>query len=257
MLMELAKKALASPVVFDTYQSLIGAPECHRRFIHDMVRPVPGERILDLGCGVGASLRHMPDTIDYVGIDVSEAYITKATADYGHLAKFVCADVTTLNAAVLGTFDRAFCFGVLHHLSDDVAAQVVKFLRTVVKPGGIFVSIDPCLVPGQHVVAKVIIDNDRGEYVRDRAGFERIIIRLGAGAYRNSSRPAAYSVYADHHVGSGRAQSTTGSSCKNVRMIPRRYTLCLDQPCALARPLSTNMNTSMPNLRNDKLRFMR
>jgi len=55
MLMELAKKALASPGVFGTYQSLIGAPGCHRRFIHEMVRPIRGERILDIGCGVGAS----------------------------------------------------------------------------------------------------------------------------------------------------------------------------------------------------------
>jgi SAM-dependent methyltransferase len=179
MIIQLAKKALRSPVIFDTYQSLIGAPECHRWFIYEMVRPIPGDRVLDVGCGVGASYRYMPDTIDYVGVDVSETYIAKAKADYGHQAKFMCADVSTLDPAVIGTFDRAFSFGVLHHLSDDVAEQAVKFVRRVVKPGGIFVSIDPCHVPGQHVVAKLIIENDRGEYVRDPAGFERIISGLG------------------------------------------------------------------------------
>ena len=179
MLMDFAKRALASPLIFDTYQSLIGAPECHRRFIHDMVSPIPGERILDVGCGVGASLRYVPDTIDYVGIDVSEAYINKAKADYGYRAKFICADVTTLDAAMLGTFDRAFCFGVLHHLSDGVAAEAVKLVRRVVKPGGIFISIDPCHVPKQHIVAKLFVENDRGKYVRDAAGFERIISGLG------------------------------------------------------------------------------
>lgn len=179
MLIELAKKALASPIVFDTYQALVGAPGCHRRFIHDMVKPMPGERILDVGCGVGTSLRYMPDSIDYLGVDISEAYIARARADHGHRARFICADITTLDATALGTFDRAFSFGVLHHLSDDVAAQAVKFVRRVVKPGGIFVSIDPCHVPGQHLVAKLIIENDRGEYVRDPAGFERIISSLG------------------------------------------------------------------------------
>jgi SAM-dependent methyltransferase len=177
--MELAKKALASPGVFDTYQSLIGAPECHRRFIHDMVRPMPGERVLDVGCGVGASLRYMPDSVDYLGVDISEAYIARAKANYGLRGKFICADITTLDAGVIGMFDCAFCFGVLHHLSDTMVAQVVKFVRRVVKPGGVFVSIDPCHVPGQHVVAKLIIDHDRGEYVRDPAGFERIISDLG------------------------------------------------------------------------------
>jgi hypothetical protein len=68
---------------------------------------------------------------------------------------------------------------VLHHFSDDVAAQAVDVVRRVVKPGCIFVSINPCHVPGQNVVAKLIIDNDRGEYVRDPAGFERIISGLG------------------------------------------------------------------------------
>jgi SAM-dependent methyltransferase len=179
MLMDLAKKALASPAIFDAYQSLIGAPDCHRRFIHDMVSPIPGERILDVGCGVGASLRYVPHSVDYVGIDVSEAYIAKAKADYGHRAKFICADVTTLDAMVLGTFDRAFCFGVLHHLSDGVAAEAVDLVRRVIKPGGVFVSIDPCHIPAQHVVAKLLIGNDRGEYVRDPAGFERITSSLG------------------------------------------------------------------------------
>ena len=179
MLMELAKKALASPVVFDTYQSLIGAPECHRRFIHEMVRPIPGERVLDIGCGVGASLRYMPDTVDYLGVDISEAYIARAKADYGLRGKFICADITTLDAGVLGMFDRAFCFGVLHHLSDTMVAQAVNFVRRLVKPGGVFVSIDPCYVPGQHVVAKLINDHDRGEYIREPAGFERIISGLG------------------------------------------------------------------------------
>ena len=179
MLMDLAKKALALPVVFDTYQSLIGAPECHRRFIHEMVRPMPGERVLDVGCGVGASLRYMPDSVDYLGVDISEAYIARAKADYGLRGKFICADITTLDAGVLGMFDCAFCFGVLHHLSDTMVAQAVNFVRRVVKPRGAFVSIDPCHVPGQHVVAKLIIDHDRGEYVRDAAGFERIISGLG------------------------------------------------------------------------------
>jgi SAM-dependent methyltransferase len=179
MFIELAKKALASPVVFRTYQSLIGAPECQRRFIHGMVAPTPGERVLDVGCGVGASLRYIPDSVDYLGIDISEAYISRAKADYGQRGKFICADITTLDAGALGTFDRAFCFGVLHHLSDAMVAQAVKFVRRVVKPGGVFVSIDPCRVPGQHAVARLIIDHDRGEYIRDPAGFQRIVSDLG------------------------------------------------------------------------------
>jgi SAM-dependent methyltransferase len=191
MLMDLAKKALASPAVFVTYQSIVGAPECHRRFIHEMVKPVPGERVLDIGCGVGASLRYMPASVDYVGVDVSEPYIVRAKAQSRLKGKFICADIATLDGGMLGMFDRAFCFGVLHHFSDAMVAHAVKFVRRVVKPGGVFVSIDPCYVPGQNLIAKLINDHDRGAYIRDPAGFERIVSSLGhvhAKIYNNLLR---------------------------------------------------------------------
>jgi SAM-dependent methyltransferase len=179
MIMDFARKALAFPAVFDTYQSLIGESHCHERFIREMVRPLAGERVLDIGCGVGASLRHLPDSVGYVGIDISGAYIAKAKANYGQRGTFICADVATLDAATLGIYDRAFSFGVLHHLSDEVATHVVALVRRVVKPGGAFVTIDPCYLPGQNPIAKLLIDNDRGKYIRDAAGFERIVSGLG------------------------------------------------------------------------------
>jgi hypothetical protein len=64
-------------------------------------------------------------------------------------------------------------------LSDEVAERVVELLRRVIKPGGTFATIDPCHEPGQHPVAKLLIANNRGEYVRDSAGFERIVAGLG------------------------------------------------------------------------------
>ena len=103
---------------------------------------------------------------------------------------------------------------------------MVELLRTVVKPGGIFVSIDPCLVPGQHVVAKVIIHNDKRRVVRDPAGFERIVSGLGqvhTEIRHNLLRIPFTQIIMWVAV---ELLRTTVSSCKNVRMIPRRYTLC-------------------------------
>lgn len=171
---------LAVPVVYDSYQSLIGAPRCHARFISEMVVPTSGERILDLGCGVGASIRFLPNEMSYVGIDVSPSYIETARARYGGKGTFICADASSVDPSSLGSFDRAFSFGVLHHLSDPAAAGAVELVRRVVRPGGMFITIDPCYVPGQSVIAKFLIDNDRGRYVRDRVGFEHLVSSLGS-----------------------------------------------------------------------------
>ena len=172
-------RLLATPIVYDAYQSLIGAPGCHARFISEMVLPRRGERILDVGCGVGASIRFLPKEISYVGIDVSAPYIETARAKYGERGTFICADVSSVNTQSLGSFDRAFSFGVLHHLSDAVAARAVDLIRRVVRPGGMLVTIDPCYVSNQSAVAKFLIDNDRGAYVRDQAGFERLVCGMG------------------------------------------------------------------------------
>jgi SAM-dependent methyltransferase len=174
-----ANRILAAPTIFDFSQWLAGAPDCHARFISEMVQPARGERILDIGCGVGASVKFLPDGVDYVGIDVSGPYIETARTRHGKRGTFICSDVSLLDSSNIGTFDRAFSFGVLHHLSDSVAASAIDLVRRVVRPGGMFATIDPCFVPGQSPIARFLISHDRGKYVRDQQGFERLVSDLG------------------------------------------------------------------------------
>jgi SAM-dependent methyltransferase len=173
------KKYLAHPALFDAYQAMIGAPRCHAKFIEETLQPQAGERVLDVGCGVGASLRYLPDGVRYVGIDVSEAYIRRARMTCGQRGEFICLDLTKVDGEELGTFDRVFAFGVLHHLADDVAQQAVELAGRVLRPGGRFATIDPCYVRGQSRIAKWFIDNDRGLHVRDVTGLKMILSRLG------------------------------------------------------------------------------
>ena len=94
MPMELAKKALASRLCSrpTSRWSVQGVPSAVL-LRHGEARP--GRTHLDVGCGVGASLA----TCRYRRLcrqRCQRAYITRATADHGHLGKFVRADVTTL-----------------------------------------------------------------------------------------------------------------------------------------------------------------
>ena len=166
MLMSVAKRALALPIVFETYQTLIGAPSCHQRFIHDYVKASAGEAVLDIGCGTGVSLDSLTQSIAYTGVDLSESYIERARAQHGHQGTFLAADVTVDVPQIAGPYDRAFAFGVLHHLSDEQISGLIGNLIRWLKPQGSFTSIDPCFTNPQNAFASYLIRNDRGQFVR-------------------------------------------------------------------------------------------
>jgi SAM-dependent methyltransferase len=173
-LSDVAKSALSVSWVFGLYQSLVGAPACHRRFIESFVRPKAGDRVIDLGCGIGASLEHLPQSISYVGVDLSPQYIEAARARYPGRGTFVCSDVATVDLSDAGPFDLAISFGVLHHLDDVAAEAMVGLAHRVVRPGGQLVTIDPCRVENQAPIARLLIDHDRGRYIRDAERYRRL-----------------------------------------------------------------------------------
>jgi SAM-dependent methyltransferase len=99
----------------------------------------PGERVLDLGCGGGATTLAIAETVGpegaAVGLDIAPMLVEAATrraADAPSTARFVCADAAT---AILGEppFDRLFSrFGSMFF-----AEPVPAFanLRAMLKPG--------------------------------------------------------------------------------------------------------------------------
>ena len=176
--LENAKKVLEVPILYETIQWLVGAPRCQRTFMNTYVRPEPGERILDLGCGTGAAAYYVPDNVDYTGIDISAPYIERAKSKHSKSRKFLVADVTTSNEPK-GPFDRALSFGVLHHISDDGVQRLLDRVVHIVKPGGVYATIDPCLVEGQHPIARMLITNDRGQHVRTPDGMRRLFDGFG------------------------------------------------------------------------------
>jgi SAM-dependent methyltransferase len=177
-LLNLAKSALSMSWVFGAYQHLVGAPGCHRRFIESYVRPKAGDRIVDLGCGTGASLEHLPQNVSYVGVDLSQQYIDAARTRFPR-ARFLCSDVLNVDLSPYVPFDLAMAFGVLHHLDDSAAGGLVDLARRVVRRGGLLVTIDPCRVAGQPFVAKMLIDNDRGRHIRDAEGYKGLFAPRG------------------------------------------------------------------------------
>ena len=74
----------------------------------------------------------------------------------------------------LPLFDIVLALGLLHHLNDAVAVDVMELAAKALKPGGRLVTIDPCFDPLQNPIARLLIRGDRGQNVRDRAGYEAL-----------------------------------------------------------------------------------
>jgi SAM-dependent methyltransferase len=153
------------PTLFRVYQSIVGARSFKRSVIATYLRPRPGDRVLDIGCGPGDVVDDLPD-VEYLGLDVSEPYIENARRRFGARASFMVADVLDVDPDELGTFDLVHAHGLLHHVDDTVASRVFALAAEVLVPPGRFVTADPCFNPGQSRLARLTVAKDRGEAVR-------------------------------------------------------------------------------------------
>lgn len=107
------------------------------------VRPRPGERCIDLGCGTGAFTRRLlAFGLRVGGMDISPAAIAHgkgATAEID----FQVGDITATGLAD-GCQDIVCYSGVLHHFTTrESRIQVLKEGRRLLAPGGRVFAFDP------------------------------------------------------------------------------------------------------------------
>jgi SAM-dependent methyltransferase len=156
---------LSRPAVYDLWSRLVGGRRAQALIVRDHIRPSPGMRLLDLGCGTGELLEFLDD-VDYVGVDLSEDYVARATHSFGDRAEFHVGDVTSFEPRE-ASFDLAVAIGVLHHLEDAGARRLLATGAKSLLPGGRMVTVDPTFIEHQHPLARFVIACDRGKDVRD------------------------------------------------------------------------------------------
>jgi SAM-dependent methyltransferase len=130
-------------------------------------------RVLDIGCGPADILSYLPD-IEYLGYDISEAYIARARAIFGQRGSFQCGQLHYDDLGALPEYDVVLALGLLHHLEDEVATDVMRLAHRVLKDGGRLLTMDPCLDPSQNSIARYLIRHDRGQNVRDGEGYRAL-----------------------------------------------------------------------------------
>ena len=169
--------ALAHHGIYRVFRSLTGSARVNREFIDHYVRPRDDDAVLDLGCGPGDVFELLP-RVRYVGIDMSPAYIAAARRRFGERAAFYCGDLNGLKPEQLGDFDAVLAMGVIHHLADQEVLSMLLKVKRLLKPGGRFISYDPCFTEPQHPLARWIHRHDRGRYVRFDHEYQRLISQV-------------------------------------------------------------------------------
>lgn len=113
----------------------------HVEHMIDFAGLQPGQRILDVGCGMGKftiPLQEMGYTVE--GFDLSPRLLEMLSNEAPSIPT-ICGDVQDMDPALYGKYDHVIGFFMLHHLFDlDKAfGQFAKLL----KPGGRVSFIEP------------------------------------------------------------------------------------------------------------------
>lgn len=160
------RSILSHPLVYDLLQTIMGADKIRRYFIQQIVRPESKMRILDIGCGTGNIINYLPTDIEYIGYDPSDKYIKQARKSFADRGKFVVGYFDQEEAHKYEKFDIIICIGVLHHLDDEEARNLMELFVGALKESGRFCSLDCTFVEEQSRIARYLIEQDRGRNVR-------------------------------------------------------------------------------------------
>lgn len=118
------------------------------RDILSLARPSPDKTVLDLGSALGdVCFLLAPHVREAIGVDASARAIALAEERRLNLGltnvRFVQGDVADLSGIAAASVDVAGAFDLLEHVDDETVRGMLRSVRRVLKPGGVFVAYTP------------------------------------------------------------------------------------------------------------------
>lgn len=169
----LAQALLGHPAVYMLAQRALLATRARYQSLDELdVRP--GMRVLDVGCGPAYYLDALPRDVEYHGFDTAPRYLDWARRRFGARATFHDGIYTEAERVRLPPFDRVMLMGLLHHLDDQQAHELLALLVRSLTPGGVVVTLDTCLDDELGPLQRYLARQDRGRFVRSTRDFRAL-----------------------------------------------------------------------------------
>jgi len=193
-----------APELIAYLEAVAALPEVRR--LHEVASAIlaakPGERVLEVGCGLGADARELAAAVrpggSVTAIDVSQAMIAAATDrhDPSLDVTYERADVTSLPYDD-GAFDVVRIERVLQHVADPAVA--CREMARVLAPGGRLLATDTdwgslavALLPEDEDVKQRCLAHLRTRFIQARAGLDLRRLLTEAGLEVTSVTPHAF-----------------------------------------------------------------
>jgi len=160
--------------IYSAFQNALGAKRFRKKLVTEFFDLKAGLTVLDLGCGPGDLLEFLPSGVRYCGIDYNEKYISSAMKRFGSRGEFILGDLRLLKD-LNRQFDRIVMIGFLHHLDDEEAKSLIDLTSKVLAKDGVLVAVENVFEPNQNAVAKFLISQDRGQHVRTRENYAKLM----------------------------------------------------------------------------------
>jgi SAM-dependent methyltransferase len=170
-------------------QNLSEAGAFTRWVLHE-ISPWLGQRVLEVGCGIGTYTAEMAvGSRKIVAMDMERAFVDEAARRLGQHpnVELICGDATRADLPNTdgAAFDTVVLLDVLEHIEDDVA--LLSRLRSRLRPGGQLILKVPAM-PSLYSP----MDEAIGHWRRyDRRGLTEVISRAGLEVARIWSFNAA------------------------------------------------------------------
>jgi SAM-dependent methyltransferase len=182
--MRLIQRLLGTPFVYDHIRPLaVGGLDMSP--FYERVGCVRDSVVLDIGCGTGDALRYLKQFRRYVGVDTDPIAVEFARRRYAGREDidFQCRTCQEQDVAALQPTEIVLG-GVLHHVPDDVAHQLLKLTASSPRLRRV-ATLDIVFLPGERL-SNLLARLDRGRFCRTPEAYKALARSAGLAVTSSS-----------------------------------------------------------------------